>query len=357
MKNICITIRSLANGGAEKQSLLLAKALKDDYQTTIVAISNHPTHKKHLGYIEKEEINCLILHGNLWKRILTFKSFLRSHNITHIFSYLPGDTMFAAIIGKICGVRYIIGGVRNSELSTYKRNALKFIHNNLLDYSISNCYSGADKLTGLGFKKDKMLVEPNGIVVKSSPMKRGSKPLVNIVSVGRFVEQKDFKTALDAIVHLKLILPDVTIFKYYLIGYGELEEKIRIWISELDLIEEVELIINPSNIEDYYISADIYLCSSIFEGLSNTIMEAMSYSLPLVGTNVGDNNRLINDHINGFLVEKKDSVAMGERLKDLILQPEVRIEFGEKSYQILQDTYSFEKFRERYIKLIEKISK
>lgn len=51
--------------------------------------------------------------------------------------------------------------------------------------------------------------------------------------------------------------------------------------------------------------ADIYLSTSLFEGTSNSIMEAMNADLPIVATNVGDNGLLVKNEINGFLCGKE----------------------------------------------------
>ena len=67
-KNICITINSLAPGGAEKQSLLLAKALKPYHNTTVVIINPQPIYKKHIAVIEKDDIKHIFLDRNPIKK-------------------------------------------------------------------------------------------------------------------------------------------------------------------------------------------------------------------------------------------------------------------------------------------------
>ena len=73
MKNICITINSLNRGGAEKQCLLLAKALKNRHSVTVVVLRDKPVHKPHLSFIENEKIEHLFLPSNPLKKV--FHSF------------------------------------------------------------------------------------------------------------------------------------------------------------------------------------------------------------------------------------------------------------------------------------------
>src|SRR5664280_952701 len=84
-------------------------------------------------------------------------------------------------------------------------------------------------------------------------------------------------------------------FKYLIVGYGPLEKEIRHLAEELNLQKEVEILINPPNIPDILKTCNIYLSASLYEGLSNSIMEAMVAGLPVIATNVGDNCYLIKD--------------------------------------------------------------
>ena len=100
---------------------------------------------------------------------------------------------------------------------------------------------------------------------------------------------------------------------------------------------------------------DSHFSTSIFEGTSNTIMEAMSYSLPDVATNVGDDNRLVIEGETGFLTQPKDVSALADRLEQLILSPEKRNSMGAKGYQHIKENYSVDKFQQRYFELIESL--
>lgn len=356
--HICVLIRSLANGGAEKQSLLLAKALKDQYETHLIVLDKQPMHPKHIETIDAAEISCMVLDGNLISKMMTVVRFLKERNISYIFSYLPSDTLFAAIAGKLSGVKHIYGGIRNARMPRFKREILKHLHNRTLKGSIANCHSGADHFISHGFRHDKMLVMPNGIEVNgfSSGSNSSSEAEVQILSVGRFVEQKDYETALKAISILQDKLKPSVPFRYSIIGYGKLERQIESWIRQYGLGEIVELYIDPPNIHEHFANADIYLSTSIFEGLSNTIMEAMGYGIPVVATRAGDNEFLVQDQSNGFLTEIKDAESLAEGLNQLIGDEDLRTRFGKESYDLIKDNYSYEAFQKNYYSLIEKNS-
>lgn len=353
MKKICVTIRSLANGGAEKQSLLLAKALQDNYEVFYVAVNDDEKHPKHLAFIEEHQINALILEGGLLSRARQFGKFVKQHQIDYIFSFLPGDTMFGGIVGKLYRVKNVYGGIRNAQIAKYKVFFLRMLSNFLLTGIISNSHKGKGVFSRIGFRADRILVIPNALEVQEESVKRPPKEQITIITVARFVPQKDFLTALKSIAALKEHLAEHLKIKYHIVGYGEQEEAIRNWVQSLGLDDLVEIIINPENIRACYRSADVYLCSSIFEGVSNTILEAMEHSLPVVATDVGDNQYLVQDGYNGFIAPSGDSDALSKHLHKLVQDHDMRIQFGLNSYEKLIDEYSFKSFQQNYIDIIE----
>lgn len=351
--HICVLIRSLENGGAEKQSLLLAKALNEHYDTHLIVLEKDSMHPKHAEEIKKPDISCLLLDGNPIKKLITLVRFLKERRTSFIFSFLPSDTLFAAIAGKLSGVKYIYGGIRNARMHGLKSKVLKQLHNRLLKGSIANSHAGAEHFVSLGFKKDKMLVMPNGIEFSGPSSDHRSESEIRIISVGRFVEQKDYETAIKAISILKDKLNPRFLFRYSIIGYGRLEQQIKSWIRQYSLEEVIDLHIDPPNLNDYFTHGDIYLSSSIFEGLSNTIMEAMNAGLPIVATRAGDNEFLVQDNRNGFLANIQDAEVLAESLYQLVANPNMRRRFGQESTKLIKENYSYKAFQQNYFSLIE----
>lgn len=354
-KRVCITIKSLANGGAEKQSLILASALQEKYDTYFVAINADPQHPKHLQFIENNHITFRALEGNLAGKMAAFIHFLKEKEIDVLFTYLPGDTLFATIAGKKAGVKHILGGIRNARIPFIKWRILKLLHNNYLSGTISNSQAARDYFVGKGFSSNKLLVIPNGIAVPEQYTDHPFKDTLTVISVGRFVEQKDYLTALRAISHLKSQLNDTVNIKYQIIGWGKLEQEIRNWIQELDLTNEAELIINPDNVAEYLQKAHIYLCSSTFEGVSNSIMEALSYSLPVVATDAGDNSHLVKNDENGYILPIGDFEGLGNKLMELMIWNDRREKFGKKSLDLLRQHYSIPVWREHYFNIMDSL--
>ena len=355
MKNICIFTNTLQSGGAEKQAVLLSKVLSREYNVWLVVYYANLVEPFFLDVIESEKINIIYLNGNNHLiRIFKLFRFLRNESIDIIFSYLFTTNFIGGFIGRICRVPYIIGGIRNSVLSSHKLWMERALHKNILDYSVFNNYSGVNNLVNKGFKKYKCIVIPNCIEAKTQPIIRNNNNVITIITVARFVQQKDFFTSLVAIKKLiSLLYKSKFSIAYKIIGYGYLENQISDWIKELNLNDYVDVIIKPQNLNEYYINADIYFCTSLFEGLSNSIMEAMSYSLPIMATDVGDNGKIVNDGFNGYLTNIKDANGMAQILNKLVINYQLRNKYGQNSYSLIMKKYSIEKFASRYIEFIE----
>ena len=348
--NICIFTNTLLIGGAEKQAVFLTKALNKKYNVWLVVYYGDETEQKFLDIIEENNLKTIYLNGSHLKKYYYFYQFLRKESINIIFSYLLTTNFIGGLIGKIAGVQYTVGGIRSSRFSKRKLLIQKMLQNHINNFTIYNNHRGFKDLLRKGFNNKKALVIPNCFEIKNNLILRSNVDNLIIISVGRFEKPKDYFTAIKSARRLR---NNFKKFNYIIIGYGNLENQIHGWINDVDAAEYIKVIINPDNLDEYYEKADIYLMTSIFEGLSNAVLEAMSFSLPLVITTVGDNDRLVVDGKNGFLCEPKNSSQIAGYLLDLCLSYDKRIEFGERSYELLKKNYSYEKFQKRYINFIE----
>jgi len=353
LKKICIFVRSLQSGGAEKQATLLAKALNSRFRVTLLIYYNHGSDNYLFRIVKESNINIIILKGTHISKIKQIYCLFKKSKFKYIFSYLLLPNLIGGIIGRLANVPYTIGGIRSSVIDRNKLFINRFLQNYINTITIYNNYKGIVNLKKYSYNQNKSILIPNCFEVSNSLLIRNKKNVNFILSVGRFVDVKDYKTALKAIKFL-VSLKKYSIF-YKIIGYGPLEPNIREWINELELNDFVQLLINPNDLDSHYKEADIYLSTSIFEGMSNTVMEAMSFSLPIVATNVGDNDILIENDVNGYLANVGDHLEIASKLELLIQSYKNRINMGMKSYQKLKQNFGMDKFRENYIKLIDEL--
>ncbi len=349
MNHIAVFVKNLTSGGAEKQSVLLAKALSDDYEVHYIIFNGKKVHQKYMDMLKEDSrIHIQSFVGGHFKRYRALVGYLRQHQIKAVFSYLTAANAYACLAGKEVGAK-VFTGLRNAELPVLKCWADRFLANHWACLAIANCFSGKTNFVSKGFKEQKVTVIPNCFEHIRPYMEKESKETVHIITVGRFVPQKDYETAIHAIAELKKSYPSIM---FDIVGYGELESQIREWVRSYGVEDCTNIYINPSNIPQLLDEADIYLSTSLFEGTSNSIMEGMNADLPIVATNVGDNAHLVHDGENGYLCSVQNWKAIKERLVVLIQDNDLRNTMGKQSKRMLYEGYSMNKFKMSYLKLL-----
>ena len=350
--NIAFFIRSLHLGGAEKQSIILSNELSKTHNVFLIIFYKEGELMQNIDTGSK---TYFFPEGNIIKKCFVILNFLRKNKVDFLFNFLPLNNIIGSITGKVAGVNKVYNGIRGEKI---KRNWLKmkvqcFLSNYVADGVISNSHKAKEIYAEYGYKKEKIVVIHNGINVEKTLTYHGnSKPLL-ILSVGRFVEEKDYKTAIKAFEKLIRISRTSNISLHYdILGYGDLHDIIRKFINELGLNSEITLHDGRVDLRGYYEKANIYLNTSRHEGMSNTIMEAMSYSLPIVATNAGDTSYLVENEFNGFICKTMDSCTIAEKLSLLSSSVHLRAKMGANSYDKIRKEFSIEKLVSDYHRLI-----
>ena len=130
-----------------------------------------------------------------------------------------------------------------------------------------------------------------------------------LISVGRLDENKNNKTLIKTISLIKDINVHLVIC-----GDGEKKEELISYSNKLGVKNRIHFLGNCSNMNDMYSLADVFVMASYREGLSRSIMEAMSSGLPCVVSDIRGNRDLIVNKKNGFLVSPDDAEKFSEKI-------------------------------------------
>lgn len=354
---VIILCKTFLKGGAEKQALLLSRLLSENkYVVTIVNWSGRRIDPDNRLFIERNNISYLGLEGNFVKKFRHLLRITRQSEITVIIAYLTLANVVSAFLNLFNKNVRSVGGIRTEHLPFQKLLFERFAHNRLNTCTIFNSFVAREKFQKRGFNPEKMEVIHNAIQAPALSKTPCSPESITIVSVSRFVRSKDFHTALHA---YKKLVENCTgkIIRYRIVGYGYQERTIRTLINTLDLLGNVELLIRPRGIYAILRDSDIYLSTSLYEGLSNSIMEAMTAGLPVVATDVGDNRFLVENGYNGYLVSSRDTDAIVDKLDELVKNEQLRKEFGDNGYKKISKEFSEEKMLSSYKDLLSDIAK
>jgi glycosyltransferase involved in cell wall biosynthesis len=152
--------------------------------------------------------------------------------------------------------------------------------------------------------------------------------LVRITTPARLYITKGLTYLLEAITRVKAVHPAVE-FKVY--GDGEMRQELLSYAKQLGL-DGNQIFVGPytSREELFRIMArtDIFVMSSVLEGLPIALLEAMSHGLPIIATPVGGIPEAIIDGVNGLLCPPRNPQCLAEKICALIENPDLRLKLG-----------------------------
>lgn len=198
---------------------------------------------------------------------------------------------------------------------------------------------------------DKRLVNiDNGTSFKSKPknMSFDDGP-VKLLYVGRLFPVKN----VDMILHCCKIIYDAN-FLLRIAGEGPEINRLVLLAKNLGVDNKVIFLGNVSNIDELMNESDVFLLSSLSEGLPISLIEASLSGLPCIVTDVGGCKEVIERCNNGFSIPAGDVATYAEKLKSIIEDAELRhkLSMNAKRYS---DHYSIDRVVDEHIKLYTEI--
>jgi L-malate glycosyltransferase len=171
-----------------------------------------------------------------------------------------------------------------------------------------------------------------------------------VVSVAAFTPVKDHETQIAAFSRLLREHPDVDL-RLVMVGLGPEEERIHALAAPLG--DRVRFTGHRGDIPEVLRGSDLFLQTSLTEGFSNSILQAMAVGLPVVATRVGGNPELVHEGC-GLLVPPRDPDAVAAALASLVAAPERRREMGEAARRWTLANCTIRVMAERYAEAFER---
>ncbi|CAG5068545.1 N-acetyl-alpha-D-glucosaminyl L-malate synthase [Dyadobacter sp. CECT 9623] len=171
-----------------------------------------------------------------------------------------------------------------------------------------------------------------------TPVRR-QKPVLTLLFLGYIGDRKGIYDLVNVIIENKEFFNGR--LKLLVGGNGE-SQKLEAIIKTHSLENIVEYVgwVTGEKKDELLSTSDIFILPSHNEGLPVSILEAMSYNLPIISTPVGGIGEVVRDNVNGFLVEPGNKKSILESLKAFVLSPVLALEMGQRSSLILKPYYS-----------------
>jgi glycosyltransferase involved in cell wall biosynthesis len=212
------------------------------------------------------------------------------------------------------------------------------------------CVSENERRTGLAAgvcTAERSIVIRNAVDVGAAPSRtRGGEGPVQVVSVGRLAAPKDFSTLVAAVAKLPAGRAHLRVF-----GDGPLRSELEAQKQALGLDAAVEFAGEVPDARPHLEDADVFVLSSLSEGMPVSILEAMAAGLPVVASAVPGLEEVVLDGETGFLVPPGDPAALAARLGRLVNEPDLRSSFGAAGRARAEEHFSLPAWRDAHFSL------
>lgn len=319
-KNIMFILPTLIGGGAEKTVANLSKYLIDKYNIFIVIMQDTEKKYSYMG-------NLIILQQNLpenkvlklisyIKAIIKLKKIKKANNIFCSISFLVQADLIN-ILSRI-NEKTIIS-IRNKDSALWKNKFIRKIIRFTLkkcDYVVSISKQVKDDIIeNFKIKKEKIFTIYNPAIITEfgKSNKKFDKSLFfknnTVINVGRLTEQKGQWHLIRA---FTMVLKEIPNAHLIILGEGNLKQYLNELIINLNLSDSVKLLGFVDNPYDYLKNSDIFVFSSLYEGLGNSILEAMACELPIISTDCECGPREILAPNEDYKIKIKNNYELAE---------------------------------------------
>lgn len=158
-----------------------------------------------------------------------------------------------------------------------------------------------------------------------------------VITVARLTQQK---SPLDFVKMAERIIEKRKNVKFFIVGDGPLLGKTTNFIHKKKLEKYIKLLGWRTDVEELLYISDVFVLTSLWEGLPYTVMEAMALKKPVVATDVVGTRDLIKDSYSGYLVPPHREDLLAKKVSELLESPEISGKMGLKGYEMLEKRMS-----------------
>ena len=211
----------------------------------------------------------------------------------------------------------------------------------MADYTLS-------QLLAKGIPRDRIFLLPNCVVVPPYPTRgMGTRQVLYVANFSQGAAWKAFDVLFDAWVRVVKQMPEA---RLWAVGGGD-SSTWQQWLLDRDILHSVQFTGSVEDIENYFSQSAVLVLPSRVEGLSNALLEAQSWGLPCVVSDIPGNLAVIEDGVNGLVVPVGDSDKLAKALLRLLGDPDLRQRLGQAARVKIEAGYDIEKVTDRLMKI------
>ncbi|NWF49790.1 MAG: glycosyltransferase [Ignavibacteriaceae bacterium] len=357
---ILITARADYGGGPEHVFRLL-ESLAGEYDFFIACPDDFPYFQKYSSLIGREKIIVIPHRKFTLSAFLRLLRFIRVKKIQLIHSHGKGGGIYSRLLSMFSRIECLhsFHGIHfssNGFLSFIQKNIEKILSGFT---KVFICVSESERRLAIQnriTKSSKIKVIPNGVNIsryKPSDVLLDDNVL-KFISITRFDRAKNSSMIISIIKHLRKMNAGKS-FRCLLVGDGPEKESIVKKASVEGLENEIFFIPFTPEPDKYFQESFCYISTSLREGLSLSVLEAMSAGVPCILSRVEGNIDLVTDGVNGFLFDINNPSEAAKCIFKLAGDKNLWKVFSEKSALLIKENFTVRIMAEKISKLYSEL--
>lgn len=366
-RRVCVllVVDDLGFGGAERQVVELANHMDPDgFDVHVCALSDHvplsetlTDAKRRLHIVRKR--NRLDLSV-----VVRLAHLLKALHADIVHGYLFSAEIASRLAGRIAGVKLVVGSERNANQGFTRSNLLAYqLTRRCVDVIVANSHAGAESNARIfGRPPSDYRVVHNGVDVErfrprdSLEIRQQSGLSAACPVVGVFANLKPQKNHEMLFRAFRLVLNSFTETRLLVVGDQPVDDRGQLdayrahlarLVDDLGIRRQCVFLGHRDDVEYIYPACDLTVLPSLHEGTPNVLLESMACGIPVVATNVCDNERIVKNGEVGFLVAVGDERAMAQHIRSLLADAVLRQTMGRNARRWVIGEFSTNRLAEK----------
>ncbi|MCK4240971.1 MAG: glycosyltransferase family 4 protein [Candidatus Atribacteria bacterium] len=375
-------IARMITGGADENTLFTVQGLdKDRYEVDL--IMGEEFDESIFDRVKNNNFDIIQIKGLKWKLnflydpvvLLKLIKLLKKKRYDIVHTHTTKAGILGRIAARIAGVPIIVHGLHGSTFQAFNSgllNWLLFLFERLTGrftdayISVSKVLSETYIKKGIG-KKGNHYTVYSGMELykfyhardKINYKEKYEELGINvgeflIGNVARLETRKGHKFLLDAFKNVVKEQKDGHV-KLLIIGEGNKRKYLENYVEELNLGDKVIFTGYREDVEELMALMDIFVLTSLREGLPRVLVQAAAVGMPSVAFNVDGVPEIIKDNYNGFFVRPRDVGQLTNRIEKYINNKELVLLHGQKGREFIKDRWSIEGMVDRIDKIYQNL--
>jgi sugar transferase (PEP-CTERM/EpsH1 system associated) len=355
-------VHSFGVGGLENGVVNLINHLDEHFEHTVLCLSRSGAMAKRLENQRVAVVEMRLPTDKFRFPILKLSRVLRAigPDIVHTRGWSSVDAISAA---RVTGIPHVVHGEHGWEAADPQgRNRKRILVRKCLSPLVDRFVTVSDDLKRwlshvVGISERKITRIHNGVDVHrfSIGQRDAARRLLGlddaafvVGTVGRLDPVKDHSSLLHGFQSLAQSEPPACLL---VIGGGPMREVIQTEAQRLGIADRVKFLGERGDIPLLLQALDVFALTSVAEGISNTILEAMASGLPVIATRVGGNPELVEHGVTGQMISTRDVSALTEALRSYLSDAELRRVHGANARERVEQHFSLERMAAQYANL------